>query len=84
MYNKSIGRPTVRQKKLISYINSVLGYSKEESQIILNNLKDFRSANEYIRKNLPVAKMKKLSWSDMIFLLSEVLRKTEQLKKETS
>ena len=80
---KSKGVPTFKQKKLIAYINSVLGYSEEESSLILENLKDFRSASEYISRNLPIAKMKKLSWSDMNFLLKEwILEKTEQLKKE--
>lgn len=71
-------RATYRQKRLIKRINAGLGLGPAESQAIVNEIRTFREADMYIKKFLPVLKIKRLKATEVreifLYIINELNR----------
>ncbi len=74
-----IARATVRQKKFIWYINKKLGMTDKENLEVLNKIQTFQEADSYIKKYLPIVKVKDLSFEEIRFLCYKLLIEIESL-----
>ncbi len=65
-------RATLNQKRYISYLNRKLGLSEQENEKILNSIKTFHEADEYIKKYAPLVRFKNLSIGELLILVKYV------------
>jgi len=70
---------TVRQKKLISYINRKLNVNEKLSREILQSIRTFEEADQYIKKYLPIVKFKSLRTFEILEVYRYLVKKTEKL-----
>lgn len=77
----SLSRATVKQKKFIDYINRKLGMSEEESFRVVKSINSFEDADRYIKKYLPIVKIKALSFKEIRFLYYKLLVDLEKIFK---
>lgn len=72
-------RATQKQKRFIYYINEKLGIKEDDNLKIVNSIETFEEADKYIKKYLPIAKIKGLSFKEIRFLYYQILLKVEKL-----
>lgn len=75
-------RATLKQKKLIKYINRKLNLSEEESREILSTIKTFDEADRYIKKFLPIVKFKDLRPEEIKKVILYLIEQVELLSEE--
>lgn len=72
-------RATQKQKRFIYYINEKLGIKEEDNLKIVNSIESFEDADKYIKKYLPIVKIKGLSFKEIRFLYYQILFRIEKL-----
>jgi len=70
---------TIRQKKLISYINRKLNVDEKLSREILQSIRTFEEADQYIKKYLPLVKLRSLRTFEILEVYRYLVKKTEKL-----
>lgn len=70
-------RATLKQKKLIFYINKKLKIPERENWEILSTIKTFDEADRYIKRFLPVVRFKDLNRDEIrkiiLYIIKEVV-----------
>lgn len=72
---------TIRQKKLIHYINKKLKIDEELNAEILQSIKTFEEADQYIKKYLPIVKFRELRGFEILNVYCYLIEKTDELCK---
>lgn len=70
---------TARQKKLIHYINRKLKMNEKLNREILQSIRTFEEADQYIKKYLPIVKFRSLRNFEILNAYRYLIEKTDEL-----